>query len=892
MAIESSKDPVGPARRSPIWDQPDGLGWEVWRRAQSTPISAQAMQRSLARSRRNFLKDPVPLASEFRARWTSSGYIAAARFGGDLPLFSGHFPINHRSSWPQNSLAWPGFHLHAENHSVSAAAPAVSRLPTTLPGSSVSASGSDAVAPKTVLPSQRADGSDGSHAGSLTTYSGAASRPTIQERRGEVVSVAAIATTVSGTSVPARVPMISPLAIPLSRGILGRISTPGTSREPIQTLRRTPTFTAAWKESALHFATSHPTFHTPPLLIAPATIIGSATQSQSSTISTANRRDNEFINGPEVGEPTPNLSIGGLEQRIISRSVLAAPKAATSSKADGLSPAKPEVVASSVLRGTSAFGSDAVRGSVPLSGSEAIDRVMGQAVAGSSGETGQMPITTMRSTTLNQASQLHPDVIGKRIFSFVKGMTISRLSHPDFGSGSRNAPLERDLISRAALRAQIALVPVVVGSSLFTAVPEANPQRYSPLKADGSPVVTINKFEPLSALKRSSYHPGAGKVQSAATQTIQGVNAASGAIQTSVNNQIVEKFGISGAKVSRAMTDGPSSSGPVGRRAGEGGMAIAVFSGGDFLSAQTHGAAAKNDVVYPLLSRTVKESSFGSSGSTGALRTVSSSSVYDDGYGIRLGDIDGPSGFDARVLRNFMSRAEFSGNHDSAIGSSPRISLPLIQSSLLTRIVSRASGLGQRDSARVARSSVIRSRVVGDSLLDTARQRQGMQSIGGVSTGMLPQATAETFSAYPSQPAELTPVFLSTRSTAEMGAPSLQLSFVNPASFEGYFGSAGTRERSYDMPLAMRSVAAGERASSFVQPATVPSLQTMRLETVSPASQALPISGAGVSANVGVVPAAGVQPKIDLDEIVEKAWQKLMRKLTIEQERRGYTRWL
>jgi hypothetical protein len=30
--------------------------------------------------------------------------------------------------------------------------------------------------------------------------------------------------------------------------------------------------------------------------------------------------------------------------------------------------------------------------------------------------------------------------------------------------------------------------------------------------------------------------------------------------------------------------------------------------------------------------------------------------------------------------------------------------------------------------------------------------------------------------------------------------------------------------------------------------------------------------------------------QIDLDELVEKAWQKLMRKLTIEQERRGYTR--
>jgi hypothetical protein len=34
----------------------------------------------------------------------------------------------------------------------------------------------------------------------------------------------------------------------------------------------------------------------------------------------------------------------------------------------------------------------------------------------------------------------------------------------------------------------------------------------------------------------------------------------------------------------------------------------------------------------------------------------------------------------------------------------------------------------------------------------------------------------------------------------------------------------------------------------------------------------------------------GSQSPIDLDELVEKAWQKLLHKLTIEQERRGYSR--
>jgi hypothetical protein len=56
-------------------------------------------------------------------------------------------------------------------------------------------------------------------------------------------------------------------------------------------------------------------------------------------------------------------------------------------------------------------------------------------------------------------------------------------------------------------------------------------------------------------------------------------------------------------------------------------------------------------------------------------------------------------------------------------------------------------------------------------------------------------------------------------------------------------------------------------------------------QPVSPLTRTAPIGGleaAGIEAN----PDASKQ-QIDLDELVEKAWQKLMRKLTIEQERRG-----
>jgi hypothetical protein len=48
--------------------------------------------------------------------------------------------------------------------------------------------------------------------------------------------------------------------------------------------------------------------------------------------------------------------------------------------------------------------------------------------------------------------------------------------------------------------------------------------------------------------------------------------------------------------------------------------------------------------------------------------------------------------------------------------------------------------------------------------------------------------------------------------------------------------------------------------------------------------------GAVVGARVGGTKADASDARIDLDELVDRAWQKLMHKVTIEQERRGYTR--
>src|SRR5215813_6996003 len=83
---ENSRD------RSHRWDHPSGLGWQVWRRAQSTGLLTQPIQRDLARFRANTLGNPAPLVSDIRRRWRVGENTSVYRFGLDLPLFLGWVP--------------------------------------------------------------------------------------------------------------------------------------------------------------------------------------------------------------------------------------------------------------------------------------------------------------------------------------------------------------------------------------------------------------------------------------------------------------------------------------------------------------------------------------------------------------------------------------------------------------------------------------------------------------------------------------------------------------------------------------------------------------------------------------------------------------------------------
>ena len=98
-------------------------------------------------------------------------------------------------------------------------------------------------------------------------------------------------------------------------------------------------------------------------------------------------------------------------------------------------------------------------------------------------------------------------------------------------------------------------------------------------------------------------------------------------------------------------------------------------------------------------------------------------------------------------------------------------------------------------------------------------------------------------------------------------------------------GATGERElllAARPAPAAGDHVTAIQRASEFSVQAAA-STPTVSAEGRAPV-------GAVVGARVGGTQADASSARIDLDELVDRAWQKLMHKVTIEQERRGYTR--
>jgi len=97
------------------------------------------------------------------------------------------------------------------------------------------------------------------------------------------------------------------------------------------------------------------------------------------------------------------------------------------------------------------------------------------------------------------------------------------------------------------------------------------------------------------------------------------------------------------------------------------------------------------------------------------------------------------------------------------------------------------------------------------------------------------------------------------------------------------------REAAHDMPLVPALRTENRDSSIWDSRGNGAVVQTSPQSPTSATLGTAPI-GSAEKAEVLHTETGASRSQIDLDELVEKAWQKFMRKLTIEQERRGYTR--
>jgi hypothetical protein len=258
-------------------------------------------------------------------------------------------------------------------------------------------------------------------------------------------------------------------------------------------------------------------------------------------------------------------------------------------------------------------------------------------------------------------------------------------------------------------------------------------------------------------------------------------------------------------------------------------------------------------------------------------------------------DFHAPLSMEVRISRAAVTGAGFGTARDYADAGIPQGWLPRNQAGLpLGGGIARTQRSLQRVIGRsaapllIARSGGIRT-ALGDQLRDGTILSRAVQSTETSPDGLIRTATAGETSEFHSPSAGLTPVRAPMRPITMTPPPLMRRSDV-PARQQQHAPVPATRGISHDLPLAALSVMRDERSLAVLHRSNGTSLQTAPQETSSAAQRLLPME---VSAETGRVesPAAAAKPQIDLDELVEKAWQKLRRKLTIEQERRGYTRW-
>jgi hypothetical protein len=983
MSNGSSRNSSHPGNPAQNWDHPNSLGWQVWRRAHSTGLSTQSVQRDLARFRINILQDHAPLLAHIRRRWSLEGNSVVDRFGLNLPLI-----------WARPRL----FHGSSESHQLPSFTPLALRRaaePPILPSGfelppvsgvaelpqAMRTKGDEQISEKAVVQknARLSDSTDvnsdarlleltisslkhqrsgpdsllnlhGSIPGNLLrkSYSppfkslsfpkasiGNPSEtladPTIKASAGEnfpinspkYFLVPRQLTLARQSLLPQRLvgqglryfsfSSGTPLLSAVARQQDWRISSslhgsaagfPGTDHLPISALSRpesalTPFISLSRGDVSSTEMTAPPKVSQARALHGGETGGQLRTSGQDSTISMAEPRDYEANIIPRSYSLQPTNLVVAFKERTISRTALSKPSVA------GSTPERTALTRNRDITISRVEGKLTPQWSRVAGETTLVGRVMASVISRGSGT--RSPVGVM----------LPPLAVTRHRFEQPFSLYNSNLA-PTFGPrGFVSTPHRSTYVPAAGL--EFAPHAEEVDARIVTSpswAPSTDLRLTNPTASQITPTISrpfaagAQERPGLPALsdeRRISNLAGAHAI-SVFTTPRTAISMSPAAMPLSTPAVLRRAESMAGGTeqrffsqravpvaltVSRVEYPGfPSSS--EAARGNALGVGLSDTFAGERKTLQTNEGSDSNLVFGSVASRAVIESGRISNDATGTSVTTSPSQSFDGERHPK--ETHYPQSMGVSIAREAVAATGFGTVSVHGDIGRPRLPLPTHRGGLpLGGGIARTQRSLQRVTGRsaapllIARSRGIRT-AMGDQLPGITIPTQAIQLMEPLSVEWIRDVRAGESSEFHLQSAGPTSVLAPMRPITITPPPLMRRSDV-PARQEQHTPVPATRGISHDLPLAALSVMRDERSLAVLHRSNGTSLQTASQEAASAVSRPLPI-GAGAEIPTVEAPAAAAKPQIDLDEIVEKAWQKLMRKLTVERERRGYTRWV
>ena len=904
--------------RSHSWDHPNGLGWQVWRRAQSTGLLTQPIQRDLARFRANTLRNPAPLVSDIRRRWRVGENTSVYRFGLDLPLFLGWVPPYRSGTSHHLSVAGSEAARRITDTSRNFLPHEKSRfsVTATLVGSPSPAA--DTQKPAEAIVPRSASESEDTVVNSVARRA-EPSASSLEEKQSEWNSSNFALTTLRESPLPQKFittvqtfPLNSRTEL-LSSAIIHRYkSIPAAVQKSSRRFSRTeesistllqPVYETSelLKTSPRHraFSTTTNNFPSVPDVSARgATDAGGErrTSGQDSTIAMAQPRDYQAGITPRSNSLQPTNLVLELKEGTISRTVLSKPSVVgstpertaltrnhdiTISRVDGmLTPQRNRVAAETTLTG----------------------RVMASVISRGSGTHSpvevMLPPLTVTRHRFEQPFSLYKSSLsptfGPREFvstlhraTYVPAPGSEFAPHTEevgarFGTSPSGAPATESRLTNPTA-SQITRI----GSRLFAAGAHETPGL--PALSDDRGISNFPDAHgmPVVTTSRTAISMSAVAMPLSTPSVLRRAESMAGGPEQRFFSQRAVPVALT---VSRAESPGFSSSSEAARGNALGVDLIDTYAGRRE-TLQTNEGSGSNLVFGPVASRVVVESGRISNDATETSVTNSPSQSFDGERHPK--ETHYPQSMEGSITPETVAATGFGTLSVYGDIGRPRLPLmthrrglflggfPAVKNSVWRAVERLGAPLS------LTRTAVSRT-AVGNQLPWIAKAPGIGQSTELISArwshGM---SVEESSTIFPRSEAAV-PMVMSMWS-GTMTAPAVLRRSHAFANQGQYAASPAIRGTAHDMPFVVRPTTAGEGGLMAAHRNNGTSIQTVPQGSVPAVTGALPIGGQGESLAVDKSTAPAAQ--IDLDEVVEKAWQKLLLKLTIEQERRGYSRW-